>query len=362
MGLPQVQVFDQVEERSGGKGDDIYVCHSRERETTLRVRTRCFDKMPVKDVIAWNSVLDAYASQNQMDVAATLFDSMPIKDLTSYNIMISGYAIFESTDRGDVASWNSMILACALTGQMEEAQRLFNQAPNKNIVTWNTMVSGCLHNELYGEVVKLFNLMKAGENVKPDHITVTGGLAACAHLSSLETGRAIHICALEHHLMRPEVTTSLSMPNVFYKCQAKDIFCRNAIMSGLALNGHGRAALKLFNMMKRAKSLSPDEITFIAVLSACSHSGLVEEGCALFSSMKDECGISPKLEHYGCMDDLLGRADLLSQALDLMESMLFKPGETILGALLSACITHQNMEVGEKVVRLVIEKGEQRHD
>jgi len=212
----------------------------------IKCAHKMFDKMPVKDVIAWNAVLDAYASQNQMDVASTLFDSMPIKDLTSYNIMISGYAkcrkmelarsFFESTDRGDVASWNSMILACALTGHMEEAQRLFNQAPNKNIVTWNTtMVSGCLHNELYSEVVKLFNLMKADENGRPDHITVSGVLVACAHLGSLETRRAIHICALEHHLMRPEVTTSLidmyakcgsigHAVQVFYECQAKRHF------------------------------------------------------------------------------------------------------------------------------------------
>uniref|UniRef100_A0A7C9AJW0 Uncharacterized protein n=2 Tax=Opuntia streptacantha TaxID=393608 RepID=A0A7C9AJW0_OPUST len=346
----------------------------------IKAAHNVFDKMPVKDVIAWNSMLDAYASHEQMDVAATLFDLMPVRDLTSYNIMISGYAkarklklarsFFESAHRRDVASWNSMILACILTGHMGEAERLFNQVPNKNIVTWNTMVSGYLRNELYSKVLELFILMKADENVKLDHITVSGVLAACAHLASLEAGRAIHIYALEHHLMRLEVTTSLidmyakcgsigHSLQVFYKSQAKDIFCWNAIMSGLALNGHGRAALKLFDTMRRAKSLSPDDITFIAVLTACSHSGLVEEGCALFSSMKEDHGIPPKSEHYGCMVDLLGRANLLSQALDLVESMPFKLGETILGALLSACVTHQNIEVGQKVVRLVIEKREQ---
>lgn len=340
---------------------------------------KVFEKMPVKDVIAWNSMLDAYASQNQMEYATALFDSMPEKGLTSYNIMISGYAktkqlelarsFFKSAHTRDIASWNSMILACTLTGHMEEAQRLFNQAPNKNIVTWNTMVSGYLHNELYSKVLELFDRMKA-ENFKPDHLTLSGVLAASAHLGSLEIGRAIHIYALENQLMCPEVITSLidlyakcgsitHSLEVFYKSQAKDIFCWNAILSGLALNGHGRAALELFDLMKLDKSLNPDDITFIALLSACSHSGYVKEGCSLFSSMKDDYGISPKLEHYGCMIDLLGRANLLSQALELVDSMPFKPGESILGALLSACVIHQDLEVGEKVVRLVIEKGEQ---
>lgn len=336
-----------------------------------------FEKMPVKDTIAWNSMLDSYASHGKMDEAAKLFESMPEKDISSFNIMISGYAkagelelaqsFFDAAPDRDVASWNSMILACKLAGSMNEARRLFMEAPSKNNVTWNTMLSGCIHNELYIDAIGIYDEMKA-QNFKPDHLAVAGVLAAYGHLSSLEGGMNIHIYALEHHLMCPEVTTSLidmyakcgainHALEVFYKSQVKDIFCWNAIISGLALNGHGSEALKLFNAMKCDNSLRHDDITFIAILSACSHSGLVLEGCSIFASMNKAFGISPKLEHYGCMVDLLGRANLLNQALELVESMPFEPGERILGALLSSCVIHQDIVVGQKVARVIMERG-----
>ncbi|KNA13559.1 hypothetical protein SOVF_115540 [Spinacia oleracea] len=337
---------------------------------------KVFEKIPVKDIIAWNSMLDSYASNGKMEEASNLFESIPEKDLTSFNIMISGYAkagelelarsIFNAVPERDVASWNSMILACKLAGCMEEARRLFEEAPSKNIVTWNTMLSGYIQNELHTDAIRLFDEMKA-QNLKPDQLTVAGVLAACAHLSSLEAGITIHIYALENHLMCSEVTTSLidmyakcgtinRALEVFCKSWVKDIFCWNAIISGLAINGHGLEALKLFNAVKYDKFLKPDDITLIAILSACSHSGLVQEGCSIFASMNKDFGISPKLEHYGCMVDLLGRANFLNQALELVESMPFEPGERILGALLSACVIHQDMEVGKKVATLIIER------
>ncbi|KAL2897633.1 hypothetical protein RDABS01_039416 [Bienertia sinuspersici] len=343
---------------------------------------KVFDNMPVKDTVAWNSMLDSYASHGKMEEAAKLFHCMPEKDHTSFNIMISGHAkagklelarsFFNAAPKSDVASWNSMILACKLAGCMEEARRLFVEAPNKNIVTWNTMISGYIHCELYKEAIVLFDEMKS-ENFEPDHLTIAGVLAACAHLGSFEIGRTTHIYALEHHLMCQEVATSLidmyakcgtitPALEVFYKFCVKDIFCWNSIISGLALNGNGFEALKLFDEMTYDKSLRPDDITLIAVLTACSHSGLVEKGCSVFASMNKDFGIIPKLEHYGCMVDLLGRANLLNQALELVESMPFKPGERILGALLSACVIHQDIEVGEKVATMIIERGGELSD
>ncbi|XP_074288280.1 pentatricopeptide repeat-containing protein At3g29230-like [Silene latifolia] len=342
---------------------------------------KVFKNMQVKDVTAWNSMLDTYTCNGHIEEAAKLYESVPLKDVISFNIMISGYAklgefelaqtLFDAAPAKDSASWNSMILACILAGRIEEGRRLFDKVPQKNIVTWNTMVSGLLKSELYVEAIQLFDQMRT-ENIKPDHVTISGVLAACAHLGSIETGRELHIYVLENNLMCPEVATSLidmyakcgrvnhSM-EVFYKSQPKDIFCWNAVISGLALNGHGFAALKLFDAMKGAKSLRPDDITFIALLSACSHSGLVQEGCSIFSSMK-EFGISPKLEHYGCMVDLLGRANLVSQAYQLVESMPFKPAERIIGALLSACVIHQDMEAGRGVVKLLMDRDEAMSD
>ncbi|KAF2313035.1 hypothetical protein GH714_008842 [Hevea brasiliensis] len=287
---------------------------------------KVFAKMPVKDLVAWNSMLDAHASNGQMEDAIHLFNLMPLKDQSSFNIMISGYSscgealsarsIFDKMTVKDTVSWNSMISAYTRAGYMEKAHALFREMPVKNPITWNTMITGCLQSEHFNEALDLFDEMKT--NCIPDYLTVTSVLSACAHLGSLETGTKIHIYAIDSGLASsPHVTTALiemyakcgsieQALQVFHKSQVKDIFCWNAMISGLALHGQGYAALELFDKM-RSKLVRPDDITFIGLLNACSHSGLVQEGCHLFDSMQEDFGISPKLEHYGCMVDLLGR-------------------------------------------------------
>ena len=335
--------------------------------------TKVFEELAVRDVVVWNSMLAAYASCGQMDNALILFANMPQHDLVSFNIMISGYAkigrkasarsIFDRTHAKDVVSWNSMILACTNVGDMRDARNLFDVMPEKNIVTWNTMISGCLHAQLYAEAVDLFEEMKAG-NREADHLTVTLVLSACAHLGWLGKGTEMHVYAQDHGLASSlHVATSLidmyakcgSIEKsllVFYKSPMKDVYCWNAVISGLALHSHGYASLKLLHEM-RESGVRPDEITFIGVLTACSHGSLVKEGCWLFNCMEKEFGIPPKIEHYGCMVDLLGRAGFLDPAFQLVKAMPFEPGESILGALLSACVIHQDLETGEKVINLI---------
>lgn len=338
---------------------------------------KVFEKMPEKDIIAWNSMLDAFASCGQMDHAMKLIDLMPLKDVTSFNIMISGYArigkihsaryIFDKVPAKDVVSWNSLILAYTNAGEMEKAGEMFKKMLVKNVITWNTMVTGYLRSQLYVEVVDSFDEMKAG-NVKPDYLTVTGVLSACANLGSLETGARIHVYATDNGLAsNPHATTALidmyakcgsieQSLEVFYKSQVKDVFCWNAMILGLALHGYGYAALKLLGEMNDS-CVKADDITFIGLLSACSHAGLVQEGCELFSRMEKDFGVTRKLEHYGCMVDLLGRARLLDRAIELIEAMPFEPTESILGALLSACVIHQDLEIGDRVAKMVCAKS-----
>ncbi|KAJ7966281.1 putative Pentatricopeptide repeat-containing protein [Quillaja saponaria] len=334
---------------------------------------KVFDIMHVKDMVAWNSMLDAYASSGLMDYAMELFDLMPLKDISSFNIMISGYAkigrkvsarsIFDKVAVKDIVSWNSMIVACSNIGDMVEARILLDEMPKKNVITWNTMISGYLRNQLYTEAIALFDEMK-DEDCKPDYLTLTGVLSACAHLGSLKLGTTIHIYAKTHGLdSNAHVTTALidmyakcgSIQNsleVFYKSQIKDIYCWNAIISGVSLHGYGYAALEFFESMTR-NHMRPDDITFIGLLSACSHSGLVQEGCQLFNCMQKDFGITPKIEHYGCMVDLFSRAGFLDCAFQLIDAMPLEPGSTILGALLNACVIHQDLEYGEKIMKLL---------
>ncbi|KAL3500296.1 hypothetical protein ACH5RR_039389 [Cinchona calisaya] len=348
------------------------------REESCRV----FQQISVKDIVAWNSMLDAYAAVGEMENAMTIFHSIPCKDLLSYNIMVSGYAkigdkilaenIFDKIHQKDIISWNSMILACCNAGDMEKARNFFDQMPSRNVITWNTMLTGYLGSNCLGRVIALFEEMQE-ENYDPDHLTITIVLSACANLGLLEKGEEMHIFALEKGLTSsPHVTTSLiemyakcgkipSSLEVFYKSQIKDIYCWNAMISGLALHGLAFSAFKLFDAMKR-KDLRPDDITFVGLLSACSHSGLIHEGLELFSSMEKKYAINPKLEHYGCIVDLLGRAGLLDHALQLIESMPIVPAKSILGALLGACVNYRNTEIGEKVVKLLLKSGESLSD
>ncbi|XP_076949536.1 pentatricopeptide repeat-containing protein At5g56310-like [Bidens hawaiensis] len=336
---------------------------------------KVFDNMQIKDTIAWNSILDAYVSFKNMDAAIQLFRLMPKRDLYSFNIILSGFAetgdvvsarkVFDEMPQRSIVSWNAMILACGRYGDVKGARKVFDEMPERNIVSWNTLLGVYLNNGLFDEVVLLFDTMKAEEKtVVPDYLTVTTALSACAGLGLLEKGCEIHVYALELGLVSSvHVITSLidmyakcgcanSFLCVFYKSKARDIFCWNALISGLALHGYGVAALKMFDdMLQRTK---PDDITFIALLSACSHSGLIKEGQTLFESMETEYGVTRKMEHYGCIVDLLARAGFLESAYMIIDTMPFRPGRSVLGALLSACVNYRDLEIGEKVVKILL--------
>ncbi|XP_076898761.1 pentatricopeptide repeat-containing protein At3g29230-like [Bidens hawaiensis] len=340
----------------------------------LHEARKVFDNMQMKDIIAWNSMLDAYASFKNMDVAIQLFGLMPDRDLYSFNIMLSGFAeigdvgsahkVFNEMPQRSVVSWNAMILACGKYGDVKGAHKVFDEMPERNVVSWNTLLGIYLNNGLFDEVIMLFETMSVEKTVVPDYLTVTTALSACAGLGLLEKGREIHVCALDLGLVSSvHVITSLidmyakcgcvsSFLRVFYKSKTRDIFCWNALISGLALHGYGVAALKVFNKM--LQSTKPDDITFIALLSACSHSGLIKEGQTLFESMETAHGVTRRVEHYGCIVDLLGRAGFLESAYMIIETMPFRPGRSVLGALLSACVNYRDLEIGEKVVKMLL--------
>ncbi|XXG51805.1 hypothetical protein AAC387_Pa03g0296 [Persea americana] len=343
----------------------------------VELAQRVFDKMSQKDLVAYNSMLDAYASRGLMGNATELFNSMLVKDRVSRNIMVLGYSnirrvdsaeeIFSEIPARDVDSWNSMISAYVKAGKIELGRGLFDQMRERNVVSWNAMISGYLQNQQYTQAIDLFHDMKA-KKLEPNHVTLVCVLSACAHTGSLEAGRAIHIYAMEiGPVSNTHVATSLidmyakcgdieTALEVFYKVQEKDIYCWNSIILSLAIHGFGEESKKLFDDML-SKGMKPDDITFIGLLSACSHAGMVEEGHRLFECMEKEHGLSPKAEHYGCMVDLFGRAGLLDCAYDLVEGMPFEPSPNILGALLSACMVHGDVEMGEKVAKRFSTRG-----
>ncbi|KAI5419353.1 pentatricopeptide repeat-containing protein At2g22410, mitochondrial isoform X1 [Lathyrus oleraceus] len=256
--------------------------------------------------------------------------------------------------KGVIAAWTSLVSAYALRGEVEVARRLFDQMSERDVVSWTAMISGYSHAGYFQEALELFVKLE-GLGMKPDEVAVVAALSACARLGALELGRRIHrqyagenwICGLSGGFTSAVV-------DMYAKCgsidTALDVFCKisddvkttflyNSIISGLAHHGLGEHALTLFEEMGLL-GLKPDKITFVAVLSACGHCGLVDAGKKLFESMLTVYGVNPEMEHYGCIVDLLGRAGRLDEAHRLVLKMPFKANAVIWRALLSACKVH----------------------
>lgn len=250
--------------------------------------------------------------------------------------------------------------------QLIAAQDLFDRMGlAKNAVTWNTMISACVRYEDFGRAITTFQKMQA-EGVKPTEVTMVSLLSACANLGALDMGEWIH-----GYVRRKNLKVDLVLGNalidmyskcgsmqdaldVFHSLPMKNIFCWNSIIVGLGMNGHGEEAIDTFNVMEK-EGMKPDGVTFVGLLSGCSHSGLVSLGRKYFSQMLETYGVKPGIEHYGCMVDLFGRAGLLKEALELIRTMQVKPNAVVWGSLLRACQTHKDTNVGEQVTQHLLD-------
>lgn len=231
----------------------------------------------------------------------------------------------------------------------------------RNIVTWNSVINGFALNGRAGEALALFRRMRdEDEDVEPDGFTVVSLLCACAELGALALGRRVHVYSIKQGLYGRNVHVGNSLVDLYAKCGSveegrkvfdemgskRNVVSWTSLIVGMAVNGFGKEALELFGAMERER-LRPTEITLVGVLYACSHCGLVDEGFQYFDRMREEYGIVPKMEHYGCMVDLLGRAGLVEEAHDYIMTMPVKPNAVIWRTLLGACTMHKKLDLGE---------------
>ncbi|KAJ9170794.1 hypothetical protein P3X46_018872 [Hevea brasiliensis] len=297
-----------------------------------------------KDLIVRNALLDMYSKCGHLQSAERVFERMPDKN---------------------VVSWTSMVSAYAKHGLVELARRNFDQMPVKNVISWNAMISCYVQGGQCREALDLFHEMN-NLRVKPDEATLLSILSACSQIGDLVMGKKIHDY-IHSTCSTPSVTLCNSIIDMFAKCGtlkfALDVFNKmpnknlvswNAIIGALALHGCGPEAIKLFEKMQ-AEGIWPDEITFTGLLSACSHSGLVDTGRHYFDKMSSVYGIVHEIEHYACMVDLLGRGGLLDEAISLIRGMPMKPDIVIWGALLGACRIHGNVEIGKQILKQLLE-------
>ncbi|XP_061374468.1 pentatricopeptide repeat-containing protein At2g22410, mitochondrial-like [Gastrolobium bilobum] len=301
------------------------------------------------DSIVTNALIDMYAKCGHLQNATRVFDRMHDKD---------------------VVSWTCMVNAYANHGLIDYALKIFNQMPVKNVVSWNSIIWCHVQEGQYTEAVELFCRMIVS-GVMPDDATLVSILSSCSHMGDLALGKQAHNYVCDNNIT-VSVTLCNSLIDMYAKCGAlqtamdiffgmpeKNVVSWNVIIGALALHGFGEEAVEMFEKMQ-ASGLSPDEITFTGLLSACSHSGFVDLGRHYFDTMSSTFGISPDVEHYACMVDLLGRGGFLGEAMALIQKMPIKPDVVVWGALLGACRTYGNLEIGKQIMKQLLELG--RHD
>eukprot|EP00257_Ricinus_communis_P023434 XP_015583420.1 pentatricopeptide repeat-containing protein At2g45350, chloroplastic [Ricinus communis] len=382
----------------------------------LYVKCRCidyarqvFDKMPMRDSVSYNSMIAGYVKHGNIDLARQLYDVMPInwRNLVSWNSLLSGYMrsdngfelawnLFEKMPERDLISWNSMIDGCAKRGRMEDAQALFDTMPERTIISWanmvdgyaklgyvdiarkffdnmpdrdvvacNAMMSGYVQNGYCMEALGIFHDMQRESNLCPDNATLLIVLSAIAQLGHIEKGVEIH-CYIQENGFSLEEKLGVALIDMYSKCgsaenamlvfegiKGKTADHWNAMINGLAIHGMGELALHFLIEMERVGS-KPDDITFIGLLNACGHAGLMKEGMICFELMRRVYKVEPKLQHYGCMVDILSRAGHLKEASKFIEEMPIEPNDVIWRTLVSACKTHQTFTVGEPLAEHLI--------
>jgi pentatricopeptide repeat protein len=273
--------------------------------------------------------------------------------------------IIENGCESDVFVGNSLVDMYAKCGSMENACRVFDKMHTWDLVTWNAMIFGHVKCGQGQKALELFQIMQQ-EGVQSDPVTFVGVLNACASVVALGNGRWAHERIIENGC-ESDVFVGNSLVDMYAKCgsmedackvfnkmSSRDVISWNAILAGFAMHLHGNKALEHFEQICE-EGVEPNDVTFVCILSASSHAGLVDEGIQFYYFMTQNCMISAKLKHYACMVDLLGCAGHLQEAENVIKTMPCKPNADVWRSLLGACRIHGNAEMGERAAQQVLE-------
>ncbi|XP_031105227.1 pentatricopeptide repeat-containing protein At3g12770 [Ipomoea triloba] len=333
-----------------------------------------FDRMHDRNIVSWTSVISGYAQNGQPFDALKIFSEMRglnvEPDWVVLVNVLKAYADVDDLEGGKCV--HSLVikmglefeqdLRVALTamyskcGQVMVANSLFNELEDRDVILWNAMISGFAKQGHANDAVELFHQMIA-KNIKPDSVTIQSTILACAEVRSLDQARWVDDYVISSEYQN-DVVVNTALINMYAKCGCvdlarkvfdrtanKDVVLWSAMIVAYGSHGQGREAINLFYAMKQAK-VSPNGVTFLGLLMACNHSGLVQEGWEFLHSMRDY-GIEPCHQHYACVVDLLGRAGYLEMANDFIMRMPIEPSISVWGALLSACKIHRHVTLGE---------------
>ncbi|KAL6273636.1 hypothetical protein ACE6H2_024328 [Prunus campanulata] len=342
---------------------------------------KAFSEMKYSDVISWNTLIRALACNGLQDEAWKIFgvmresDTKPnshtiisilatCEDETCINIVraIHGFVIKHGiqADLSLNTALTDMYMNC---GDEAAARTVFEGCPSRDVISWNALIASYIKNNEIGKAQLLFNRMVS--EVNPNSVTIINILSSCTQLASLPLGQCLHAYANRRQF---SFGFDLSLANAFISMYARsgsmqnaekmfkilpkrNVISWNALITGYSMHGHGHDAIHAFLQMLE-DGFRPNGATFVAVLSACRHSGLIEMGLQLFHTMVRDFKISPELVHYGCVVDLLGRAGRLDEGREFIESMPVEADASVWRALLNACRLHS----ATKLARTIFEK------
>ncbi|CAM0952470.1 unnamed protein product [Alopecurus aequalis] len=387
--------------------------HAYAASGRMKLAQDLFDEMPAGSNVAWNTLLMGYSHIGNSRQCLLVFNRMRMSGLSSddatlcilidactelpypstgfavhkiavhsgwnavpevSNSLISFYSkfslldhavkIFESMGTRTIVSWNSLIDAYTRLGHIEEAAALFQSAPETNVISWTAMIGGYARNGCADEALALFVKMLTEKDIQPDDFTLGSVLHACATTASLATGRMIHACAFQRGFASYLYVANSLMDmyakcgdiegasNVFNAILQKDLVSWNTMLFGFAINGWANEALELYETML-FHDVCPDEVTFAGLLTACSHSCLLEQGRAFFESMVFVHRLKPTPEHLACVLDMYARSGNIKQAIEMLDQyseMVQMPNSNMRESLLSAYSSgHLDVRIGRKV-------------
>ncbi|CAH9068603.1 unnamed protein product [Cuscuta europaea] len=344
---------------------------------------KVFFKMPVKELVTWNALIGGYAAGHQTNDVVRIFKwmrecsvttnyitiinalgscSSPV-DLLSAGMPLHGHIVLTGFEEDEYVR-NSLITMYAECGDLKSSNFIFTQVAYKSFVTWNVMVSANAHHGLWEEALKLLLDMQRA-NVELDQFSLSSSLSAAANLGSLEEGQQLHCLAAKlgfdsyHYIKNATMDMYGKCGELKYvleilpKPNTRSRLSWNILMSTLARHGLFREAREAFHEMLK-HGAKPDHVTFVSLLSACSHGGLVDEGLKHFASMTTGFGVPVAIEHCVCMVDMLGRSGRLAEAEAFIKEMPVPPNDFVWRSLLAACRMHGHADLAKKATDFLL--------
>lgn len=360
-----------------------------------------------------NIIINGFLQSGDLESAQKVFDEMPERNVATWNAMVTGLTQFEFNEEGlgifsemhglgflpDNFTLGSVLRGCAglrslhagrqvhayvmkcgfefnlvvgsslahmymKSGSLEEGEKVIKSMPTPNVVAWNTLIAGKAQNGYSEVVLDQYNVMKLA-GFKPDKITFVSVISSCSELATLGQGQQIHAETIKAGSSSVVGVVS-SLVSMYSKCgsledsvkafkerEDVDVVLWSSIIAAYGFHGKGEEAIKLFEQMEQ-EGLEPNDVTFLSLLYACSHCGLKEKGIQFFDLMVEKYGLKPRLEHYTCVVDLLGRSGCLEEAKAMIRSMPVKADAIIWKTLLSACKIHKNSDMASRIAGEVL--------